>query len=88
MEAEMARVRSQNDRATVLYEEAIASADEDGFPFNAALAAELGGRFFLGQDEETSGKSLLRRARAGYSAWGAGAKVDALDKEFPDLVVR
>ena len=28
---------------------------------------------------------LLRRSRGAYLTWGAGAKVEALDHEFPDL---
>ncbi len=85
MEAELARIRGQSESAAGLYEEAISSAGEDGFPFNAALSAELAGRFHLGQGREVEGKDLLRRSRAGYLTWGAGAKVEAFDQEFPDL---
>jgi len=85
MEAELARIRGQNESAAGLYEEAISSAGEDGFPFNAALSAELAGRFHLGRGRELEGKDLLRRSRAGYLTWGAGAKVESLDQEFPDL---
>ncbi len=85
MEAELARIRGQNESAAGLYEEAISSACDVGFPFNAALGAELAGRFHLVQGREVEGKELLRRSRAGYLTWGAGAKVEALDEECPDL---
>jgi predicted ATPase len=88
MEAELARIRGEHDRAGPLYEEAFASASEDGFPFNAALSAELGGRFHLKLGQAAEGKALLLQARESYLAWGAGAKVDALDQEFPDLLER
>jgi predicted ATPase len=85
MEAEMARIRGQNESVARRYEEAIASAGEDGFPFNAALGAELAARFHLARGREAESRDLLERARAGYLAWGAGAKVEALERELTNL---
>ncbi len=85
MEAELAAVRGRSESAARSYADAMSCAAKDGFPFNAALAAELAGRFHMGQGRESEGRDLLRQCRAGYLAWGAGAKVEALDREFPRL---
>jgi tetratricopeptide (TPR) repeat protein len=85
MEAEMARIEDESEKALRLYEEAIASAHEAGFPLNAALAGELAGRFELERGREDEAVSLLRSARKGYAKWGAHAKAEALDQEFKQL---
>ncbi len=87
MEAELARLGKPTPEAQRLYEEAVASAREAGFPLNAALGSELAGRFQLelGQDGEAA--KWIRTAREGYAKWGADAKVKAIDEEFKAVLI-
>jgi predicted ATPase len=82
MEAEIARIENESDKALRLYEEAVTSAHEAEFPLNAALGSELAGRFELERGRENEALTWLRSAREGYAKWGAHAKVEAMDKEF------
>lgn len=73
------------------YDEAIKSACRSGFTSHEALANELAGRYFfrLGKDRpKDSGimdqaKRHISRAMALYKEWGAEAKVEQLESEFP-----
>ena len=87
MEAELARVRNESSEAQRLYEEAVISAHEAGFPLNAALGSELAGRFELEQGRESEAVTRLRTAREGYVKWGALAKVKAMDEEYKELLI-
>ena len=82
MEAELSRMRNESSEAQRLYEEAVASAREAGFPLNAAIGSELAGRFRLELGQESEAAALLRTAREDYAKWGAHAKVKAMDEEF------
>lgn len=82
MEAEIARTEGEGSKALRLYEAAVTSAREAGFPLNAALGSELAGRFELERGREGDAETWLRAAREGYVKWGAHAKVEAMDKEF------
>ncbi len=82
MEAEMARTKDEASEALRLYEKAVTSAREAGFPLNAALGSELAGRFELERGRKNEAVAWLRTAREDYAKWGAHAKVEAMDKEF------
>jgi len=82
MEAELARIRDEGSEAQRLYEEAVTSAREAGFPLNATLGCELAGRFELERGRESEAITWLRAAREGYMKWGAKAKVKAMEEEF------
>jgi predicted ATPase len=86
MEAELARLRNENSEAQRLYEEAVTSANEAGFPLNAAVGSELAGRFHLELGQECDAAKWLRTAHEGYSKWGAHAKVRAMDEEFKEIL--
>lgn len=83
--AELARVRGEPLAAESLYEQAIRSADAQGFLHIAAMGSELAGRFHLGRGLETCAHAHLREARHRYDRWGAAAKVRQLEEEFPRL---
>lgn len=85
MEAELARIGDEDSEAQRLYEEAVTSAREAGFPLNATLACELAGRFELERGREGEAATWLRAARDGYAKWGAHAKVKAMEEEFKTI---
>ncbi|MFQ6037308.1 MAG: protein kinase [Candidatus Aminicenantales bacterium] len=87
MEAELSRMKNENLEAQRLYEEAIRSAHDAGFPLIAALGSELAGRFELERGQESEAVMGLRSARRGYEKWGAHAKVKAMDGEFKSILM-
>ena len=86
--AELARLEGRRDAAQALYGEAIEFADARPLLPQAALANELCGRFLLHQGSVALGRMHLAQARAAYSRWGAHAKVDAMQVQYPSLVAR
>ncbi|WP_437850541.1 AAA family ATPase [Sorangium sp. So ce363] len=86
--AEIARLLGREHEAIRLYEQAISSAREGGFVQHEAIACELAARFYRVRGLSTSADAYLRRARSGYFAWGAHAKVDQLDQRYPFLAPR
>ncbi|KYF88326.1 protein kinase, partial [Sorangium cellulosum] len=86
--AEIARLRGQELEALRLYEQAIASARENGFVQHEAIACELAAGLCRARGLTTPADAYLQRARAGYFRWGAHAKVEQLDQRYPHLVER
>ena len=82
LQAEMARLEGRDEEARRLYDESIACARRDGFPLNEALATAWAARVLLDRGRPDEGRARLRDARAGYLAWGARAKAQALDTEL------
>ncbi len=83
--AELARLEEDWGNGRILYDQAIALAEEHKFPHEAALAYELAGRFYLAQNNGRLAQHYLQQARLGYMRWGAQAKVSQLDTQFPQL---
>jgi PAS domain S-box-containing protein len=83
--AEIARIEGRALDAMDLYEQAIRSAQANGFVHNEALANELAGRFYLDRGLEKNGYAHLRDAHACYALWGADGKVRQLDRRYPQL---
>ncbi|MBT8224401.1 MAG: AAA family ATPase [Dactylosporangium sp.] len=54
-------------------------------PWHASLITERAARFHLTHGLTLSGNDLLARARDLYQDWGAGAKVRALERAYPEL---
>jgi predicted ATPase/signal transduction histidine kinase len=86
--AEAARVAGQDQEAMELYDRAIESAAENGYPHGQALAAELATAFHLARGRRLIARAYLADARYAYARWGADARVVALDAKYGDLVVR
>jgi diguanylate cyclase (GGDEF)-like protein len=57
-------------------------------PWHAALITERAARFHLVHGLERIGGVLLADAQDRYREWGASAKVDALEREFPVLAAQ
>src|SRR5713226_130754 len=68
-----------------LYEQAIRSAQANGFVHSEALAYELAARFYAARGFEKIARVYLRDARYGYLRWGADGKVRQLDEMYPHL---
>jgi PAS domain S-box-containing protein len=83
--AEIARIDGRNVDAMRLYEQAIRSAQANGFVHNEALAYELAARFYAARGFEEFAHVYLRNARDGYVRWGAEGKVRQLDELYPHL---
>lgn len=81
--AERARREGRADAAMDLYEQALESARLHGFRQGAALAEELYGRFWLEQQRPRIARAYLQDAQRSYLHWGAAAKAQALENEFP-----
>ncbi|MGF6638312.1 trifunctional serine/threonine-protein kinase/ATP-binding protein/sensor histidine kinase [Paraburkholderia sp. MM6662-R1] len=83
--AEIARIEGRVVDAEQLYEQAIHSAQANGFVHNEALANELAGRFYAARGLEKIARLYLRDARYGYLRWGADGKVRQLEERYPHL---
>jgi len=86
--AEIARLQGHEAEASRLYEQAISSAQENGFVQYEAIACERAAGFYLTRGLSIAADSYLQKARASYFRWGAHAKVEQLDQRFPHLVQR
>ncbi|MGF6854032.1 trifunctional serine/threonine-protein kinase/ATP-binding protein/sensor histidine kinase [Paraburkholderia sp. CI3] len=83
--AEIARIEGRVVDAEQLYEQAIHSAQANGFVHNEALANELASRFYAARGLEKIARLYLRDARYGYLRWGADGKVRQLEEMYPHL---
>jgi hypothetical protein len=83
--AEIARIQRRELDAERLYEQAIRSAQANGFVHNEALANELAARFYAARGFEKIANGYLREASYGYLRWGADGKVRQLDSLYPQL---
>jgi signal transduction histidine kinase len=83
--AEVARIEGRDLDAMRLYEQAIRTAQENGFIQNEGLANELAAKFYLARSYETIAHTYLRNARYCYLRWGALGKVQQLDEHYPRL---
>ena len=83
VDAELARHAGRVEAAMDLYEQALGSARLQGFRQGAALAEELYGRFWLAQERPRLARTYLQDAQRSYLHWGAAAKAQALENEFP-----
>lgn len=84
--AEMARISGKDHEAEGLYDQAITSARENEFIQEEAIANELAAKYCLSRDREIIARAYMLKARSGYVKWGAIAKVNALDKKYPQLL--
>ncbi|MEH2325227.1 MAG: AAA family ATPase [Nostoc sp.] len=85
IQAEIARIGKQDYQAMELYDKAIASAAENGYLQNEALANELAFRFYLAKDRKNFAKIYLKEARYCYLKWQATGKVRQLDEQYSQI---
>ncbi len=84
--AELARIRGQNLEAMELYDRAIKGAKENDYINEEALANERAAKFYLSWGKEKIAQVYLTEAYYAYARWGAKAKVEDLEKRYPQLL--
>jgi predicted ATPase/signal transduction histidine kinase/CheY-like chemotaxis protein len=84
--AEIARIEGRDLDAMRLYDQAIRSANDNGFVQSEGLSYELAARFYTTRGFETIARVYLRDARRCYLRWGAHGKLQQLDECFPPLL--
>lgn len=83
--AELARLQGRELDAENLYEQAIASASENGYVQNEAIALELAARFHHQRGFDTIAGAYLKEAYNCYSRWGAHGKMEQLERLHPQV---
>jgi len=86
VEAERHRVLGNIVEAMELYDRAIALAKEHEYINEEALANELAAKFYLEWGKQKIAQTYLTDAYHSYVRWGASAKVDDLEKRYPQLL--
>ncbi len=86
VEAQRHRVLGERLEAVEMYDRAIALAQENGYLNEEALAHELAAKFYLEWGKEKIAQVYLTDAYYAYARWGAKAKVDDLEKRYPQLL--
>jgi signal transduction histidine kinase/GAF domain-containing protein len=83
--AEIARIERRDADAMRLYEQAVRSAQEQGFVKDEGLAHEIAARFYAARGVDGIAHAYLRNARQCYLRWGAFGKVRQLERLHPRL---
>ncbi len=83
VEAEKSRILGENYQAGDFYDRAISGAKENKYLQEEALANELAGKFYLDLGKEKVAAGYLQEAYYGYAKWGAKAKTDELEQDYP-----
>lgn len=86
VEAERHRVLGGKLEAIEMYDRAISLAKENGYLNEEALAHELAAKFYLGWGKKKIAQVYLTDAYYAYARWGAKAKVEDLEKRYPQLL--
>lgn len=86
IEAERHRVLGENVEAMEKYDKSIALAKDNEYINEEALANELAAKFYLDWGKEKIAKAYLTDAHYCYTRWGAKAKVEDLEKRYPQLL--
>lgn len=86
MDAEMHALRGDIGAALEAYDQAIATARENGFIHEEALANECAARFFLDQKRPKIARVYAQEARRAYVRWGATEKVRHFDEQYGALL--
>ncbi len=87
VQAEMMRLSGQLMQAMDYYDQAIKTAQKNKFPQDEALASELAGRFYFEIGKEKIGRVYISDAHHLYQLWGAKAKWEHLERQFPGLFI-
>ncbi len=88
VEAEIARVKGDDNKAKKLYEISIKGARENGYTRDEAVAYEAAAKFYLEEGYNDFASLYMTRACFAYSRWGAFAKVKNLEEKYPDLLLK
>ena len=86
IQAEKARINGKTTEAIDFYERAIATAKTNQYDYEEALANELAAKFYREWGKEKIASVYMTDAYYGYARWGAKAKVQDLEKRYPQLL--
>ncbi|MBG1265601.1 ATP-binding sensor histidine kinase [Nostoc sp. WHI] len=86
VEAEKHRFLGQKTEAIELFDRAISLAKENEYIQEEALANELAAKFYLDWGKEKVAQVYMQEAYYCYARWGAKAKVNHLEKTYPQLL--
>ncbi|MBD2576413.1 SpoIIE family protein phosphatase [Oscillatoria sp. FACHB-1406] len=84
IEAEIWRIQGRLEEAMELYDRAIASAKDNGFLLNEAIANELAAKFWLNRQKPDFARLYACKAYYIYQQWGALRKVEDLEARYPE----
>ncbi|MCP4996913.1 MAG: GAF domain-containing protein, partial [Gammaproteobacteria bacterium] len=85
VEAELARVSGRDGQAREYYDQAIELAHENEYINEEALAYNVAARFYLAKGKPKIAHLYLREAHYAYKLWGATAKVEDLERRYPEV---
>lgn len=83
LEAELHRLRDDNETASARYDEAIELAERHGYQNTQSIAHERAGRFHLARQAPRTARFHLTEAATGYHGWGATAVAADLARRYP-----
>lgn len=83
IKAEIEQLSGNSVKAIAEYNLAINSADKYGFKQHTAIANELAAQHFRNLGKEKFSNAYLQEAYYGYLQWGAKAKAEMLDSQYP-----
>ena len=86
--AEKARLNHQNWETVTFYEKAIQGAKTNEYIHEEALAYERMADFYLNNDLKETAVFYLKKAHEGYMRWEAKAKVQDMEKKYPQWLVK
>ncbi|MEH2064315.1 MAG: AAA family ATPase [Nostoc sp.] len=86
VEAEKCRVLGQKAEAIEFFDKAISGAKANEYIQEEALANELAAKFYLDWGRQRIAGDYMIEAYYGYGRWGAKAKIEDLEKRYPQLL--
>ncbi len=86
IEAQRSQIQGKFLEALELYDRAISGAKENGYIQEQALGNELAAKFYLNWGKEKIAAVYMQEAYYCYAHWGAKAKVEQLQKDYPQLL--
>jgi len=84
--AELLRAKGKISEARIWYDKAIEGAAKHEFIHEEAIACELAGKFYIGQNSNNIAEYYLKAAYNAYREWGATAKLRHLAKSYPNYI--
>jgi predicted ATPase/signal transduction histidine kinase len=86
LDAQFQQVLGNRLDAIDLYDRGISEAKANGYIQEEALANELAAKFYLNWGKEKIAQVYMQEAYYCYARWGAKAKIEDLEKRYPQLL--
>lgn len=85
IEAGIEKNKENFEKATHLYDLAIAEAEKQQFMHVAAIATEIAANYYQGKGRQKISNMYLQQAINYYDRWGAKAKITQMKQQYPTL---